>query len=215
MKRRRLLRNGVVAVTLTLAGCRGDGETPASAPTSTPTSPSTPTATPTPTATSTGSNTPTEQPTGTETEEGTWTRTTTDEGTPTDTRTATETPTRTASETPTRSATETPAESPTPTATPEADQTVVVGPNDTFTFDPSSFTVQAGDTVLWTWDSSGHNVRPSNTPDGSNWTGTPGGDGTTYNEGYTYRYTFDATGSYEYYCAPHRQFGMTGSFQVE
>lgn len=81
-------------------------------------------------------------------------------------------------------------------------------------FDPETFEVRVGGTVTWVWEGSGHNVRPSGRPDGANWSGTDGGDGTTYNGGHTHEYTFDVAGEYEYYCAPHRTFGMTGSFTV-
>lgn len=208
LDRRRFLALAAVTST-TLAGCTGGGDTPTATRTATRTATSTPTAggggaggpTPTatadPTPTATGDSTPTGKPTST----------TPGEPTPTATRspTAGGTPTPTATPTPTGTA----------TATPDADQTVVVGPNDTFRFQPADFTIAAGDTVVWTWDSGGHNVRPSATPDGAGWSGTPGGDGTTYDAGYTHRHTFDVTGTYEYYCAPHRSLGMTGSFTVE
>lgn len=206
MERRNLLGNGLAVLTLGLAGCAGDGGTPTSRAT--------------PTETSTPGPTPTESPTETPTETGTDTPTRTAEGTPTETETATETemetPTETETETPTDTPQETPTETPTPTATPSPDQTVAVGPDDNpYSFDPDDFTIQAGDTVLWEWESSGHNIRPDSTPDGSEWSGTPGGANTTYDEGYTYRYTFDVTGTYEYYCDPHRSLNMTASFSVE
>lgn len=178
-----------------IAGCTGGDDTPtptdADSPTSTPTS----TATPTAATGGSGGASPTH----------------TADPSPTHTPTATDSPT------PTEPDTETPTDTPTPTAsrTNAADQRVVVGPAGTFTFDPSEFAIAAGDTVVWTWDSGGHNVRPASTPAASGWGGTPGGDGTTYDEGYTHRYTFDAPGEYEYYCAPHRSLGMTGTFTVE
>lgn len=203
MERRNLLGNGLAVLTLGLAGCAGDGGTPTSRAT--------------PTETSTPGPTPTESPTETPTETGTDTPTRTAEGTPTETETATETemetPTETETETPTDTPQETPTETPTPTAT--ADQKVVVGPGGELEFDPEQFTIQAGDTVLWEWDSSGHNVKPSSTPGESSWSGTEGGELETYDKGYTYDYTFDVTGTYDYYCAPHRGQGMTGSFTVE
>lgn len=202
MERRNVLRNGLGVLALGLAGCAGDRGTPASV--------ATPTETPTP------GTTPTDTPTETATE----TATPTDEGTPTETDTATETETETPTEmetaTPTDTPEETPTETPTATATATAtaDQNVVVGPGGELEFDPEQFTIQAGDTVLWEWDSGGHNVKPSSTPDESSWSGTEGGEFETYDEGYTYEYTFDVTGTYDYYCAPHRASGMTGSFEV-
>lgn len=147
--------------------------------------------------------TPTE--TATPTDAGTEPRAVTD--TPTET-----TDTRTATDTPTATPTETPTPTPTPTATPvDADQEVAVAPGD-FAFDPETFEVPVGSTVLWVWKSGGHNVKPTATPEGSDWTGTPG-DG-TYPGGYEYAATFDVAGEYEYHCVPHQSLGMTGSFTV-
>lgn len=175
-------------------------------------------ATPTPTPATDGSvDTPSPPATSTPTTE-------TDRASPRkepSTATATETqsaePTRTETETPHATDTDTPAGTDTraPTATPPEGQTVIVGPDGTFRFDPEDFTITAGATVRWEWEDDGHNVRPSSKPDDSTWSGTPGGDGTTYDEGYTYEYTFAVPGKYEYYCAPHQSLGMTGSFTVE
>lgn len=140
------------------------------------------------------------------------------EETPTASEPAAGSPTATSSpgstETPTATPTETAAPATTTTSSATAEQVVRVGPNGEFSFAPSSFEIAAGETVRWTWDSSGHNVRPSVTPDGADWPGTPGGDGTLYDAGYTYSFTFEVTGTYEYYCAPHRSLGMTGAFTV-
>ena len=168
-----------------LAGCAGDEERPNG--TSTPSSTPADNGTPRPT---------TESRTATDTD----TR-----GEPTDGSGPDGTPTET----------ETPTDTETSTATEPAGQDVVVGPNGLLVFQPDEFTISAGATVTWEWDSDGHNVRPSSTPGGSDWSGTPGGDGTTYNEGYVHEYTFTTTGTYEYYCAPHRSAGMTGSFTVD
>lgn len=100
------------------------------------------------------------------------------------------------------------------TPTPQT-HVVEVGPAGTFRFVPSTLTIAAGEVVEWVWRSGGHNVRPSSTPSGSTWSGTAGGDGTTYDEGYTYRHQFTVLGQYDYYCAPHRSLGMTGQLTVE
>ncbi|PSP67949.1 hypothetical protein BRC79_06095 [Halobacteriales archaeon QH_8_67_27] len=81
-------------------------------------------------------------------------------------------------------------------------------------FAPDSFEVSAGDTVVWVWHSSGHNVVPDSTPSGSEFSGTPGGSGDRYDEGYEFSRTFEVAGEYEYYCSPHRSAGMVGSFTV-
>jgi len=110
-------------------------------------------------------------------------------------------------------------ESATPTtcATPtESDvaQVVRVAADSELTFAPESFEVATGETVRWVWEGGGHNVVPDSTPSGSDWEGTPGGSGDTYDEGYEYSHTFEVAGEYEYYCAPHRSLGMEGSFTV-
>ncbi|KOX94666.1 plastocyanin/azurin family copper-binding protein [Haloarcula rubripromontorii] len=146
---------------------------------------------------------------------------------PTETATATQVPTRTATATsadsvttPTETATptdtltetETPTATPTPTETPvDADQEVAVAPGD-FVFDPETFEIPVGSTVLWVWEGGGHNVKPTATPEDSDWSGTPG-DG-TYSSGYQYAHTFAVPGEYEYHCVPHQSLGMTGSFTV-
>ncbi|KAA9399026.1 halocyanin [Haloarcula sp. CBA1130] len=145
--------------------------------------------------------------------------------TQTETATTTRAPTRTATATPTDSVTApaetaTPTETPTPTATPtptgtpvDADQQVAVAPG-SFSFEPESFEVPVRSTVLWVWEAGGHNVKPTATPEDSDWSGTPGDEGTTYSSGYEYAYTFEAVGEYEYHCVPHQSVGMTGSFTV-
>lgn len=133
--------------------------------------------------------------------------------TPTETATGTTTTTETTSE-PTATTEETTATA--TTTQPSGDRTVVtVAPGGSLEFDPEQVTVSTGTTVRWEWDSGGHNVRPDSQPADANWGGTEGGDGTTYGSGHTYEFTFDVAGTYEYYCAPHRSVGMTGTVVVE
>ena len=133
-----------------------------------------------------------------------------DTATPADTATATPADTPT----PTETATPTPTDTVTETRTDDVAQTVAVGPEFELRFAPESFEVAAGGTVRWVWESGGHNVIAAATPGGSDWSGTPEGTGRTFDEGYTYEYTFEVAGTYEYYCNPHRNNGMTGSFTV-
>jgi plastocyanin len=111
--------------------------------------------------------------------------------------------------------TTTTAEPTTATAAAQSAVTVTVAPDGNLRFDPETFTLAAGGTVTWEWDSSGHNVRPSSQPADADWSGTAGGDGETYDAGHSYQHTFDTAGSYEYYCSPHQGFGMVASFTVE
>lgn len=120
-------------------------------------------------------------------------------------------------ETPTPESTPTATESPTasPAGNGGGGNSVTVGPGGELTFDPSSLTISAGTEVTWTWDSSGHNIVVASQPDEASWQGTPGSEDELYDEGYTYSHSFDPTGTYEYYCQPHRSAGMTGTITVE
>jgi plastocyanin len=124
-------------------------------------------------------------------------------------------PTATTAEEPTTTGGETATAEPTTAGPARSAVTVTVAPEGNLRFDPETFTLAAGGTVTWEWGSSGHNVRPSSQPSGADWSGTPGGDAQTYDSGFSYEYTFDTAGSYEYYCSPHRDFGMVASFTVE
>lgn len=191
MRRRHLLRTGIAALTVGLAGCSGGegADTPEPMPTETPTVTPSPAPADTPTPTAGDTPTPTEGSGDTP------------ESTPTDSGAS-----------PTATATASPA--PTATPAPDVAQVVEVAPDASLSFGPETFEIAAGGTVRWTWEAGGHNVRASSTPADSDWKGTPGGDGTTYDEGYTYEYTFEVPGEYEYVCIPHESLGMTGSFTV-
>jgi plastocyanin len=75
--------------------------------------------------------------------------------------------------------------------------TVTIG-NGGFFFTPSSLTIHPGDTVLWTWSSSGHSTT-SGSP------GMPSGlwDSGVLNQGASFMHTFNAAGSFSYFCTPH------------
>ena len=92
---------------------------------------------------------------------------------------------------------------------------VVVGPGGNLVFEPAEITIAPGTTVHWVWESDNHNVIPESQPDGANWEGTPGGASKTYNTGYEYSHTFDTTGTYEYFCQPHKTAGMVGTITVQ
>jgi halocyanin-like protein len=78
-----------------------------------------------------------------------------------------------------------------------------------FGFEPPAVKVSTGTTVVWEWTGKGggHNVVAD---DGSFRSGDPVGD-----EGTTFEYTFDETGTNKYYCAPHKSMGMKGAVVVE
>jgi plastocyanin len=106
--------------------------------------------------------------------------------------------------------------SPTPTPTPVT-HTVVVGPG--FAFEPAALTIQVGDTVEWSWASSGHNVVSGSgcvadgqfcSPnDSACATATLSGSGTIYS------HTFTAAGTFPYFCSAHCALGMVGTITVQ
>src|ERR1044072_9401852 len=75
--------------------------------------------------------------------------------------------------------------------------TVTVG-NGGILFSPSSVTIHPGDTVKWTWSSTGHSTT-SGTP------GHPTGlwDSGILSQGAMFTHTFNSVGSFPYYCTPH------------
>jgi plastocyanin len=98
-----------------------------------------------------------------------------------------------------------------PTAASGTTVTVMVTGNGySFYFSPSSVSIQPGDTVRWTWNSSGHSTT-SGSP------GMPDGlwDSGILNQGAVFTYTFNTAGSFPYYCTVHGACcGMTGIVMV-
>lgn len=92
------------------------------------------------------------------------------------------------------------------------DNTIMAGTSsDEFAFVPDELTVEAGTEVTWEWGTDSHNIVVDSQPDGADW---PGHEGIE-NTGYTYSYTFDVPGTYEYHCQPHVNQGMEGTVIVE
>ena len=82
-------------------------------------------------------------------------------------------------------------------------------------FDPVGLYVDPGDTVKWVIKSGGHSTTsysPGNPEDGGvNLIpkGAKGWDsGVLQNPGQSFSYTFEAQGTYDYYCIPHKSLGM-------
>ncbi len=99
-------------------------------------------------------------------------------------------------------------------STPRESVTVTVGEGGT-QYAPQEFTLAAGGTVEWVWEGNGHNVIPTEQPDGADWEGTAGPDSKTYDAPHEYSRTFETPGEYAYKCFIHGNFGMVGSFTVE
>src|SRR5262245_19621219 len=96
-----------------------------------------------------------------------------------------------------------------PTVGSAATVTVTVA-NNCFCFSPASVTIHPGDTVRWTWSSSGHSST-SGTP------GHPNGlwDSGILSQGAMFTHTFNTFGSFPYYCTPHGACcGMVGTVTV-
>ena len=86
-------------------------------------------------------------------------------------------------------------------------ETVAVIDNE---FDPAELYVAPGTTVTWEWEGDGHNVVVDSQPDEANWEGHQ----PIENSGFTHEHTFETTGEYAYYCAPHQSLGMEATVIV-
>jgi plastocyanin len=93
-----------------------------------------------------------------------------------------------------------------------------------FSFTPSTLSINAGDTVIWTWASgaSGHNVVSTSTPFAWFFPAPGGGPGNpsdqnnsnTRSNPFSFTNTFNAAGSFPYECTVHAGFGMVGTINV-
>ena len=95
---------------------------------------------------------------------------------------------------------------------------VTVGPGGALRFDPNPVNISVGDTVRWTWDSSGHSVTSGHpcaadsqywSPDDMNCAAF-----NLSNQGFVYQHTFSRAGAYSYFCLAHCTLGMTGVVNV-
>jgi plastocyanin len=100
------------------------------------------------------------------------------------------------------------------TAAGQTTKEVIVGPGGNLVYEPATVYVAPGDTVHWIWESDDHNIVVENQPEGANWEGTEGDATTLYDTGHEYEFTFETTGTYEYYCQPHRTAGMVAEVIV-
>lgn len=94
---------------------------------------------------------------------------------------------------------------------PEGTEVVEAGPNGNLVFDPDELTVSTGTTVRFVWQSNTHNVVVTSQPEDADW---PGHEDIE-NDGFSFEYTFEVPGQYEYVCGPHQSQGMTGAIVVE
>lgn len=95
-------------------------------------------------------------------------------------------------------------------ATDKSTVTVTVGAdgNNSLAFAPAAIKITAGTTVVWKWTGNGgsHNVIATDGAFQSQ---------LTSEHGHTFSYTFSNTGTYKYYCEPHKTMGMKGVVLVE
>lgn len=92
------------------------------------------------------------------------------------------------------------------------DDTIMAGTDgDPFAFVPDELTVDVGTEVTWEWGTDSHNITVESQPDDADW---PGHEDIE-NTGFTYSYTFDVPGTYEYFCQPHVNQGMEATLIVE
>ena len=90
--------------------------------------------------------------------------------------------------------------------------TIDVGGGDQgLAFDPPVVRVDAGTEVVWEWTGEGgaHNVVSTDSPEEF------ANEDVTDEAGHTWSQTFEQTGTYFYYCQPHKPIGMHGAIIVE
>src|SRR6266704_2903765 len=104
---------------------------------------------------------------------------------------------------------------------PSATSTIVdvsVGGGNGFQFVPSTVNISVGDTVRWTWATSGHSVTSGMPCQADSQYCSPNdmncAAGSLSNQGTIYTHTFNVSGAYSYFCASHCVIGMTGVVNV-
>ncbi|WP_158059235.1 halocyanin domain-containing protein [Halorussus halophilus] len=82
------------------------------------------------------------------------------------------------------------------------------GNNGAFGFGPAALEVASGTKVVWKWTGEGgaHNVVTDSGEFESEMKSEAG---------YTFSHTFESSGTYKYYCEPHKTMGMKGAIVVE
>lgn len=93
----------------------------------------------------------------------------------------------------------------------EVGASVAVGTTDESEFHPAEIRTPSGSTVIWVWQSDGHNLVPQSQPTGSEWDGVP----EPRDEGFRHEHTFEVPGTYEYQCEEHADAEATGTVIVE
>jgi plastocyanin len=90
---------------------------------------------------------------------------------------------------------------------------VLVGPAGARVFSPATVTINVGDSVIWTWQSTPHSTTSGTNGVPADDNGAPSGlwDSTLITSTpHTFTNTFTTSGNFSYYCSKHYSFGMTG-----
>ena len=92
----------------------------------------------------------------------------------------------------------------------DADYTVDVGPG--MTFSPENLSIEVGETVEWVNLGGFHNVDGST----DTYPNNPASfySGAASSDAWTYSFTFDVEGVYDYECNPHLDMNMVGTITV-
>ncbi|MCU0567608.1 MAG: plastocyanin [Oculatellaceae cyanobacterium Prado106] len=83
--------------------------------------------------------------------------------------------------------------------------------NGMLAFEPSTLTINKGDTVKWV----NNKLPPHNIMFENKDMATKSHDQMMFSPGESYEVTFDSTGEFSYYCSPHRGAGMAGKVVVQ
>ena len=89
-------------------------------------------------------------------------------------------------------------------------QTTVPVTVSNFQFSPANLNITVGDEVVWTNTGGTHNVDGQKSVFPNN----PESFGNSVGSGWTYSFTFNTPGTYDYHCDPHASFGMVGQIVV-
>ena len=91
--------------------------------------------------------------------------------------------------------------------------TVTVGPGGSFAYDPATQEIRAGDTIHWVWESDFHSTT-SGACTGSTCVRNGLWDSGVHDTGFTFDRTFEAAGTFPYFCSVHQSF-MRGTIVVQ
>lgn len=81
-------------------------------------------------------------------------------------------------------------------------------------FSPSTLSITAGDTVMWTNNGGFHNVNGNTSTPANAANPMSFGNGSASSTSWTYMFKFTMAGTYSYQCDPHAGLGMTGTITV-